>query len=237
MVAIGLAIAIEALMILLFLSLGSGKPPGETKDGAIVVVNVEPDVAEPPAEPVSPEREPPVQQDAVAPSPSPAPSQPPPPAAPAPSRPIPLPFRLPAAPAIPTGTSEPAPPAPPAGPVYGPSDRFRTPVMPDTQRVGTAPNGEPLYAAAWHREPSDAMLRDYMSTAREPGWGMIACKTAPNYRVEDCVAMAEYPERSQISRALLAAAWEFRVRPPSIGGRPLIGTWVRIRIDYERRQQ
>jgi protein TonB len=77
------------------------------------------------------------------------------------------------------------------------------------------------------------MLRAYLSTARGPGSGLIACRTAPHYRVEDCVALGEYPEGSQISRSVLAAAWEFRVRPPRLGGRPLIGSWVRIRIDYD----
>ena len=107
----------------------------------------------------------------------------------------------------------------------------------DTERVGTAPNGEPLYAAAWYREPEDKMLGDYLATARGPGWGLIACRTAPNYRVEDCVGLDEYPQGSQIARAVLAAAWEFRVRPPRLGGRPQVGSWVRIRIDYgiERR--
>ena len=104
--------------------------------------------------------------------------------------------------------------------------------MRDTERVGTAPNGEPLYAAAWYREPTDDQLRAYLSTARGRGWGLIACRTAPGYRVEDCVGLAEYPEGSQINRAGLAAAWEFKVRPPSLGGRPLVGSWVRIRIDY-----
>jgi periplasmic protein TonB len=104
--------------------------------------------------------------------------------------------------------------------------------MRDTERVGTAPNGEPLYAAQWYREPDDDMMRSYLSTARGPGWGLIACRTAPDFRVEDCVALSEYPEGSQINRSVLAAAWEFRVRPPRRGGQPLVGSWVRIRIDY-----
>ena len=103
--------------------------------------------------------------------------------------------------------------------------------------MGTAPNGEPLYAAAWYREPRDDELRGYLSTASGPGWGLIACRTAPDYRVEDCVGLDEYPNGSQINRAVLAAAWAFRVRPPRLGGRPMVGSWVRIRIDYgiERR--
>ena len=100
--------------------------------------------------------------------------------------------------------------------------------------MGTAPNGEPLYAAAWYREPRDDELRGYLSTASGPGWGLIACRTAPDFRVEDCVGLDEYPNGSQITRAVLAAAWAFRVRPPRLGGRPLVGAWVRIRIDYGR---
>jgi protein TonB len=130
-----------------------------------------------------------------------------------------------------------APPPPSSRPVYGPPDKGRSPALRDTERVGTAPNGEPLYAAAWYREPRPEQLRAYLSTASGPGWGLIACRTAPDYRVEDCVGLDEYPAGSQITRAVLAAAWEFKVRPPRLGGRPLVGTWVRIRIDYgiERR--
>lgn len=111
------------------------------------------------------------------------------------------------------------------------------PRMGDTPRVsGSGPNGEPLYAASWYREPSDAELTGYLSTATGPGWGLIACRTAPGYRVEDCVRIDEYPAGSNIARSVLAAAWQFRVRPPRIGGEPKIGEWVRIRIDYEVRR-
>lgn len=117
-----------------------------------------------------------------------------------------------------------------AKPLMGPVD---TEASSDTKRVGTGPNGQPLYAAAWYREPYDDELSGYLSTATGPGWGMIACRTAPEYRVEDCVGIDEYPEGSHIMRAVLAAAWQFRVRPPRIGGRSMVGDWVRIRIDYD----
>lgn len=120
---------------------------------------------------------------------------------------------------------------PPGGQTYGPPDTGRS-GPPDSERVGTAPNGEPLYAAAWYREPRDDELRGYLSTASGPGWGLIACRTAPDFRVDDCVGLDEYPNGSQINRAILAAAWAFRVRPPRLGGRPIVGAWVRIRIDY-----
>ena len=105
-------------------------------------------------------------------------------------------------------------------------------MMRDTERVGTAPNGEPLYAAAWYREPEDAMMRAYLSGARGPGYGLIACRTVEDFRVEDCVGLEEYPNGSNIMRSALAAAWEFRVRPPRRGGQVLVGSWVRIRISY-----
>ncbi|WP_414902158.1 hypothetical protein ACMT1E_02925 [Sphingomonas flavalba] len=129
------------------------------------------------------------------------------------------------------GAMEARPPATaPARPLAGPPNTARPG---DTPRVpGAGPNGEPLYAAAWYREPYDDELSGYLATASGPGWGLIACRTAPNFRVEDCVALDEYPERSNIARAVLAAAWQFKVRPPQIGGRPQVGEWVRIRIDY-----
>ena len=136
------------------------------------------------------------------------------------------------------------PPAPPAAaaaparrPTYGPVDRGPA-GPPDSEVVGRAPNGQPLYAAAWYREPYPEELRGYLSTASGPGWGLVACRTVPNYRVEDCVSLGESPEGSNIARSVLAAAWQFKVRPPRVGGDYKVGEWVRIRIDYglERRR-
>lgn len=129
----------------------------------------------------------------------------------------------------------PAPPAAPAAPArrptFGPVDRGPA-GPPDSEVVGRAPNGQPLYAAAWYREPYPEELRGYLSTASGPGYGLIACRTALNWRVEDCVSLAESPEGSNIARSVLAAAWQFKVRPPRVGGEYRVGEWVRIRIDY-----
>src|SRR4029453_6774844 len=93
-------------------------------------------------------------------------------------------------------------------------------------------NGEPLYAAERYPEPDDDLFWPFLSTPRGAGRGGMASRTAPGHRVEDRAGRGEYPEGPQIKRSVLAAAWEFRVRPPRLGGRPLIGSWVRIRIDY-----
>ena len=122
------------------------------------------------------------------------------------------------------------------GDMTGPADTVGRPG--DSARVeGSGPNGEPLYAAAWYREPYPDELAGYLSTASGPGWALIACRTVPNYKVEDCVPVAEYPRGAGLSRAVLAAAWQFRVRPPRIGGTSKVGEWVRIRIDYEQRRK
>jgi len=121
-------------------------------------------------------------------------------------------------------------PKAPSGPAIGPA---YLPTFGDSKRVGTAPNGEPMYAASWYREPTDQELRGYLSTADGPGWGLITCKTVPDYRVEDCVGLDEYPEGSHMLRSILAAAWQFRVRPPRVGGVTQVGDWVRIRIEYD----
>lgn len=229
--AISLAVLIPAILLLLLLTYGLETPPDRREEHVSVVSLEASEIAAESPEPSSAE------QPQLKEQPAPEEPQPPQQAEPLPPPPPVVPK---AAPTIPTPSERPPSPAapptatrPPTGRVYGPPNvGGSSSSSRDTERVGTAPNGEPLYAAAWYREPRDDELRGYLSTASGPGWGLIACRTAPDYRVEDCVGLDEYPTGSQINRAVLAAAWAFQVRPPRLGGQPLVGAWVRIRIDY-----
>jgi protein TonB len=91
-----------------------------------------------------------------------------------------------------------------------------------------------MYAARWYREPTRQELAGYLSTASGPGSALIVCRTVSDFRVEDCELLGESPAGSQIGRAVLAAAWQFRVRPAIVGGQSQVGSWVRIRIDYRQ---
>jgi len=104
----------------------------------------------------------------------------------------------------------------------------------DSEQVGTGPNGEPLYAAEWYREPTNQELAAYLpkNMPEDGGWGMVACRTAPRFRVEDCVELGQGPAGSHLAGAVRQAAWQFLVRPPRVGGKSMVGEWVRIRIDY-----
>lgn len=106
----------------------------------------------------------------------------------------------------------------------------------DSVPIGNAPNGEPLYPAEWFREPRDAELTPYLAKARgvPGGWGLIACQTAPRYRVENCQILGESPAGSSLGYQVREAAWQFQVQPPRKGGKPMIGAWVRIQIMLRR---
>ena len=201
-IGIALALTFEALLLLMLLAMGMSNEPEPVPMAEVATF----DVSDAPAPETPPEAEPDERPSALKPEPRPAPDPRPVPAAPA---------------------RESAPPA--NAPVYGPPAPANRPR--DSARVGTAPNGQPLYAATWHRRLRDDEMRGYLSTA-DPGYAVIACRTVPDYRVEDCVLESEWPGGSQMGRAVLAMAWQFRVRPPMLGGRYQVGEWVRIRITY-----
>ncbi|MGF7148681.1 protein TonB [Sphingomonas zeicaulis] len=103
----------------------------------------------------------------------------------------------------------------------------------DSEEVGQGPNGEQLYAADWHVRPRGNELAFYMpKNRRGSGWGEIICQTIPDYRVDNCRQLGESPRGSGLSSALRQAAWQFRVKPPRVGGRLLVGAWVRIHYDF-----
>jgi periplasmic protein TonB len=102
----------------------------------------------------------------------------------------------------------------------------------DSEEVGRAPNGEVLYAADWARKPTNTELSGYLPPNAPDGWGLIACRTVAGNRVEDCMELGQSPRGSRLASAVRQAAWQFRVLPPRRNGRALIGSWVRIRIDY-----
>ncbi|MHA6718217.1 hypothetical protein ACX40Y_02080 [Sphingomonas sp. RS6] len=106
----------------------------------------------------------------------------------------------------------------------------------DTPRAGTGPNGEPLYAADWYRRPNDRQLSPYISARSlgRDGWGEVACRTVARYQVVDCQELGEYPAGSGYAGSVRQAAFQFLVKPPRVGGKALIGSWVRIRITYTR---
>jgi hypothetical protein len=95
------------------------------------------------------------------------------------------------------------------------------------------PDGQPMYDVAWYREPTHAEMAPYMpATGPEIGWAVIGCRMIEKFHVEDCRELGESPPGSGLSRALRLASWQFLVRPPRIGGRSILGGWVRIRFDF-----
>lgn len=228
-----LALAIEVLLVLAILTLGIAPEPPKPKEGPrLTTFAVEgPKPASEP-EPAQARDRPALAEVQIQPqqaSPS-APSTAPQLAQPAPQPPplIQIPSKQPGGFNIANLPRQPTAPGPKKA-MMGPAF---TPLAGDSKRIGTAPGGQALYAAAWYREPDDSELAGYLSTADGPGYALIACRTVADWRVEDCVALDEYPSGSNIARATLAAAWQFRVRPPRLGGVYKVGEWVRIRIDY-----
>jgi len=239
-VGIAVALAIEALILLALLGLGMStvEAPPAASEITTFDASESGDEAEAEAEEETPAEAEQTEAPTAEAEPQP---QAPPSALPVPPTALPRESTLPAPPPAPPPPQPQAVPSAPATPraravirsggSIGPADTGRR-GGPDTEIVGTAPDGSPLYAARWFTEPTSQQLSGYLSGARGPGWGLIACKTAPNWRVEDCVVLGESPAGSNIAGAFNAASWQFLVRPPRVDGEYLVGSWVRIRLDY-----
>jgi periplasmic protein TonB len=236
--AVVLVLLVEALLLFLLLALNQSNADDER-----VVVPMSTFTLDPAGEQTPEPDEISAQETQQAGPPEPAPEPDPirPDDTPAARVPPPLiPFTRQQAPApnIPNVPARPAPPAPANGEMMGPPAPRARRGNGDSQRVeGSGPNGEPLYAASWYYEPRPDELDGYLDTAQGPGWALIICQTMPEYRVDNCELITEYPRGSNIGRSLLAATWQFRVRPPRIGGTPQVGAWVRIRFDYDVRRR
>ncbi|WP_305096723.1 hypothetical protein [Croceibacterium aestuarii] len=217
-------LAIEAVLLLALLTLGSGISMTTTTLQNIVSFDAK-DYSKPAPNPEPSPR--PATQPRIQPQPiTPPAAQPTPaPAAVIPVNPTPAPVVQPERPIGPRPITAP----PPGAKLYGPAAPNR---QADSQRVGTAANGQPLYAATWYRRPTDKELLGYLSTATA-GYAIIECRTVPDFRVDDCVLDTESPAGSGMGRAVLSAAWQFRVRPPMIGGQYQVGAQVRILISYD----
>lgn len=224
-----LALAIEAVLFLAILTLGGAPDALRKPSSSLTTVDFapeqKPDSPEPkPEHAAKPRALPPVPRPPV---PNPVP------------RDITPPIPLPPAAVIPIAKAPAPPPAPSnriravirddmSGPVGPPEPSSRG----DSQVVDHTATGEPIYAARWYREPTQQEMAGYLSTA-DPGWALMTCKTEPEYRVDQCKLVDEWPAGSGMGRAVLASAWQLKVRPPQKGGRVLVGEWVRIRISYQ----
>ncbi|MCT2557445.1 hypothetical protein N0B51_00475 [Tsuneonella sp. YG55] len=227
--SMGLALLLEAGLLLLLLTLGKGITGPRAPAEALTTIDFAPDQPTPetPEEP---------QKDAAAPTALPRAQPTPEPDRPTPPVPLP-PVQPPAAALSPKVEPAPAPETPKIRAVVrndgGPAGPAHRALAGDSQLVGSGPNGEPVYAARWYREPYPDELRGYLSTATSPGYALINCRTVPDFKVDSCVLVDEYPGNAGLGRAVLAAAWQFKVRPPQVGGRVMVGEWVRIRITYD----
>lgn len=211
---LGLALGVNLLLLFVLLGLGVRLPPPKSSPGA-VVVDLVPESRKAETRERKAERK---AEKQARPTPKPPP------------------IRLPAKPTI--AVEKPLPIIELTHEEYAAADvralpkAEAAPAADDSPEVGRGPHGETLYAAEWAREPTDTELGFYLPRNAPDGYGLIACKTYPRFRVDDCVALESYPASSHLARAVLNAAWQFKVRPPRKNGKPMVGEWVQIRIEY-----
>lgn len=220
-----LALGLTVLVLLLLIEMGILPPPIRHDNRPMVTFDVPPTLQSTPEPTRTVAVKKTTRPNAGSAAPTPAPKSPPPPAATPAEAPVKLlqlsdndfaASDIGKMAAQPTDNAAGAGGGKDSGTVYGPSD---------------GPGGAPLYAADWYRRPSQAELSTYLpKDGPVTGYGMIACKTIADYHVDDCRVLSETPG-SHYGTAIRRAAWQFLVQPPRLGGKPMIGSWVRIRID------
>lgn len=229
--SVGLTILVHVLIVLLLLNLAPRDLILPGNQGSLTTFDV--------GAPAGGEREPERKQ----PEPEPQPAER-----------APVPRSAPLPPPVPQAPPRPAPAPDTSGVIWLDRDTFaasditgrRAPDQPDPERPEPAesaqaskapygpslgPGGAPLYdVEAWVREPTQAELRTYLPRVPVGSWGLVACRTIPGNRVENCRTVAESPVGSGLATGVRRAAWQFQVLPPRVNGKPLIGVWVGIRI-------
>lgn len=216
--ALGLALALVALLVLALLRLGatSYRAPSERSLSTFTVLPEGEQVASHPRQEARRAR---------------AKASPPPAAKPLPPAPLPNP----AAPGMIVLSRDEMASADIGKMAHAPSTDGAADAGGDSGAAGVAPGGQKLYNAEWYREPPPNALALYLPNGAPAGaWATIACRTIDRYHVDSCQQLDDYPKGLGLSRAVRQAAWQFLVRPPRLGGKPLVGAWVRIRFTFEK---
>lgn len=102
-----------------------------------------------------------------------------------------------------------------------------------TPVAGKTGNGESFYNGYPYDGFAGSQLGPYLPKNMPSGsWGQVLCRMAEHDRITDCVQYGDKSPGLGLARALRQASWQFRVRPPRINGKPLVGSLIRIRLDY-----
>jgi protein TonB len=227
-----LAIGANILLALLFLTMSSYAPFSRMAPTGLSVFNVSGSRAAPEATEKKAARQPRRTKRSAT---TPKTTTPPPPKPPAPDASAPTPFKIMVVSKEVFAASD-IGKLPKSGPPAPAGEAANSAESASTYGPGEGPGGATLYAAEWYRKPRHAELAYYLpAVVSEGSWAEIACQTVEDYRVENCRTLAESPRGSGLANALRRAAWQFRVRPPRIDGKPMLHTWVRIHFDFTQK--
>ena len=217
--ALGLALALVALLILALLRLGAvpPRPPGERSLSTFTVL--------PEGEQTAPRPRREARRAA-------AKSPPPPAAKPPPLPPAPLPN--PAAPNMIVLSRDEMASADIGKMPSAAKGDGQAEAGDDSAAAGTAPGGQPLYQAEWYREPPPNALALYLPRGAPAGaWATIACRTIERYHVDSCQQLDDSPP----SLGLFPRAPPGRLavpRPSAPAGRQAAGGGVGAHSIYVR---